>query len=754
MPYQGRQCVKGNMSVRTIFILVLTGFLVLCAGLIVESGFLRAGHSSAGANAIPTDSQARGRGAILLQQTTEVPPPTSPPAVESKPPQPAPQVQTPAGAGLNAEGGPRQEVTLGSTDRASGFKYQLVLDSMGAGIRTATFSEYDTRTSKTHEPLVVLSPARLTNGREVLTMANRELILTQEQQQLGLDRLSWKSLGIETAADGAQTARFEAVILDATDRPVLKLTKTYTIRRDTYLLDCNLAVENLSSSPEGVRWNLAGPVGIEQEDPRSDDRKIVGGFRETGGQVLGVRINITDFDARETLAEKVLGDERQKDQEFLWAAAVNKYFAGVLVPLPQDGKTFCNWITGRRNEAGGRETMVRERKGMWSGLRRLFTGRSDTEVIEKTGRHAQYYNPDGRAASGDEDLGVGLEADYAHLGPAGDPQAARTYSFRLFLGPKDKSLFDKNALYRQLGFVQTIDFMACCCPVWLIGPLAFAILTLMKWMFFLIPNYGVVIIILVLLMRLVLHPVTRHSQIAMSKMSKLAPRAEEIKKKYGNNKAEMNKKLMELYREQGASPITGMLPMFLQMPIWIALWSAIYMSIDLRGARFLPFWITDLSAPDAILTWPPVTIPLVGWTIQSLNLLPILMGVAFYLQQKLVPMQQPSAATNPQMAQQQKIMMIMMPLLFPLMLYNGPSGVNLYIMASTFGGAIEQYVIKKHIEQKEQQEAQGLISATSKTGGKVKKKASRDKTIRRARTRWSDWLDKLSRWLDKSRQNR
>ena len=256
----------------------------------------------------------------------------------------------------------------------------------------------------------------------------------------------------------------------------------------------------------------------------------------------------------------------------------------------------------------------------------------------------------------------------------------------------------------------------------IISPLAFGILAVMKWMYFVIPNYGVVIIILVLLMRLVLHPVTRHSQIAMSKMSKLAPRAEEIKKKYGNNKTEMNKKLMELYREHGASPIMGFLPMFVQIPIWVALWSAIYTTIDLRGAPFLPFWITDLSAPDAIVSWPPFTIPLLGWTVHSLNLLPILMGVAFYLQQKLMPMQQPAATSNPQMAQQQKIMNVMMPLLFPLMLYNAPSGVNLYIMTSTFAGVIEQYVIKKHIQEKEEQEAQGLISATSKTGGKVKKK--------------------------------
>jgi hypothetical protein len=140
------------MSFRTVFILVLAGFLLLCAGLIVDSGFLRATPSSAAPNTTSADSQARGRGTILLQQTTEIPPP-GPAAKPAEPNQPAaektaPQLQAPA-VSFSAEGGPRQEVSIGSTDKASGFKYQLVLDSLGAGIRTATFSEYDTRDGKT-----------------------------------------------------------------------------------------------------------------------------------------------------------------------------------------------------------------------------------------------------------------------------------------------------------------------------------------------------------------------------------------------------------------------------------------------------------------------------------------------------------------------------------------------------------------------------------------------------------------------------
>ena len=210
----------------------------------------------------------------------------------------------------------------------------------------------------------------------------------------------------------------------------------------------------------------------------------------------------------------------------------------------------------------------------------------------------------------------------------------------------------------------------------------------------------------------------------MMKMSRLAPLAEEIKKKYANNKAEQQKQMMALYKEQGASPILGCLPMFLQMPIWIALYSAIYASIDLRGAAFLPFWITDLSAPDALFQLPEATasIPLIGGFLgTSFNLLPILLGISMFLQQKLMSSSSATAASS-QAAQQQKMMMWMMPIMMLLFLYRAPSGLNLYIMSSTAGGVFEQYIIRKHIREKEAQEAIGRVSVTSKTGGKLKKK--------------------------------
>ncbi len=664
------------MNFRTLLTAVLVGFCLLCGWLVVESGFFEATQPTADVEGTPSSRP----GLLLLQQTTD----TQDEPVAQTETEPAPQLQPAVSGSFGAVGGPDVDITLGSVDPASGYRFRLELDSKGAAIRSATFSGFKDRDPDDPAPLVFLSPLQTSAGREVLSMSTRSLSLITQGRLIPLGQLAWNALDGETTDANSQTASFEATIMDPQDRPFMRLTKTYRVRPDTYLLDCTLKVENLADSQQKISYDLQGPIGLEREGFRQDMRKAVAGFRDAEGQVTTARLNAKTL-LKDEAGSGLSLEPKKGGTQFLWVAAVNKYFAAILVPVPDANEAYCDWVS------------------------------------RKT---ARYYNPDGdkKADSGDETLGVNLATVVATLEPAGQPGSSQSYDFQLYLGPKDKSLFDKNDLYKRLGFMQVIDFMPCfCCPAQIINPLAFAILAIMKGMHAFIPNYGVVIIILVFLMRLVMHPVTKKSQVSMSKMSKLAPKVEEVKKKYANNKTEMNKRLMELYREQGASPITGMLPMFVQMPIWVALWSAVYTSIDLRGAAFLPFWITDLSVPDALIRWPAVTIPLLGWKLESLNVLPILMGVAFYFQQKLMPTQA-SAATNPQMAQQQKMMQIMMPLLFPLMLYTAPSGVNLYIMASTFAGVIEQHVIRKHIKEREEMEEKGLVPTTSKAGGKVKKK--------------------------------
>jgi YidC/Oxa1 family membrane protein insertase len=583
--------------------------------------------------------------------------------------------------GFRADSAPAKSVSLGSMDPNSGFKFQLELSSRGAAISKATFSEFDDRDYKNPQPLVILSPVQQFDGSEILAMANREFVFVEQGLQLRLNELDWRSFDVEKAVDGSQAARFEAVIKDSVDKPVVRLIKTYKVFPGSYHLDCDVTVENLSDAGQKVRFDLAGPVGIGREDIRGDMRKAVAGFIDSRGQFTSARLDVKKLSRAKTVDDRRLVKNADK---FLWVAVVNKYFAAILVPVAEEDKPFCDW------------------------------------VVDKTG---VFYNPDGIADSGDETVGVDLNIATSTLASAGQDGSTEQYKFQLYLGPKDKELFDKNELYRKLGFVQTIDFLACCCPASIISPLAFGILAMMKWMYGFIGNYGVVIIILVFLVRIALHPLTKKGQVQMSRFTKVlsAPEVQEIRKKYAKNQAEMQRRILDFQKEKGLSPMTpvmGMLPMMVQMPVWIALYSAIYASIELRGAPFLPSWITDLSAPDAAVRFSAVTLPLLG-KLDSFNLLPILMGIAFYLQQRLMPSQ---AAANPQAASQQKMMMIMMPLLFPLFLYKAPSGLNLYIMASTFAGVIEQYIIRKHIREREEAESEGLVSATSKTGGKVKKK--------------------------------
>jgi YidC/Oxa1 family membrane protein insertase len=188
----------------------------------------------------------------------------------------------------------------------------------------------------------------------------------------------------------------------------------------------------------------------------------------------------------------------------------------------------------------------------------------------------------------------------------------------------------------------------------------------------------------------------------MMKMQKLGPKMEELKKKYADDKDTLQRETMNLYKQAGASPVLGCLPMFLQMPIWIGLFSCISASVELRHAAFLPVWLTDLAAPDALVSWG-TDIWLIG---DSFNLLPIVVAAGMFLQAKLNPSMSGASATatKPEQVQTQKMMRVMMPAMMLVIFYHMPSGLTLYIGSSIFIGVLEQYVIRKHIREKEEEE--------------------------------------------------
>jgi YidC/Oxa1 family membrane protein insertase len=215
-------------------------------------------------------------------------------------------------------------------------------------------------------------------------------------------------------------------------------------------------------------------------------------------------------------------------------------------------------------------------------------------------------------------------------------------------------------------------------------------------------DWGIAIILLVALVRTLLHPITKRSQIQLMKMGKMGPEMQKLKEKYGDDKEAFAKAQVTLMKEQGLGPLLGCLPMFLQMPIWIALWQALQSTFELRQGSFLwhMTWIEDLSKPDYLLTFQPVTF--FFGTIDGFNLLPILMGVVFHIQARI--QNSLSVAATPEQESQKKMMLWMSTFLFPLFLYNGPSGLNLYILTSTFVGMIESKIIRDHIKQKEEAE--------------------------------------------------
>ena len=184
-----------------------------------------------------------------------------------------------------------------------------------------------------------------------------------------------------------------------------------------------------------------------------------------------------------------------------------------------------------------------------------------------------------------------------------------------------------------------------------------------------IPNYGVVLIIFSLLVKILVYPLTKKSYQSTSAMQEIQPEVNKLREKFKNNPQKLNQATMELYKKKGVNPLGTCFPMLLQMPLLFALFTVFRSTIELRGEPFV-FWIKDLSAPD-VLFYLPFKIPLYGNYVCAL---PILMALSMYAQQKMM---QPNNATGPQ-ADQQKMMQYFMMGFFFLLFNSFPSGLNLY----------------------------------------------------------------------------
>ncbi len=556
-------------------------------------------------------------------------------------------------AGYHAVPGTGGQVVLGSLQHSDP-KYPLGISIVpqGAGLQSATLNAFkkDVRDPSLYE---FQTPYDFADTDLNDALATRWVKINGNQ--IDLHNATWTLM---PGSDPTKAVYTIDVADNITNQPVLKISKTYTVKdsRDPskgYEIGVNYDYENVGTVPLKVRASFNGTNAPEAEN-RNDTPSVIGGYSDE--QTIKIKNLPT---ASFTEKQKEAYFSTHFDWKNVWVGITSAYFNALIRP---DDKSS---VPVERIEAlalnPGEKDTLKHRAAI------VFETRESDIAPSKSGATAMsvYLGPKQRAI---------LNSDYYTTFP-------RSY---------DKTL------------VLTSGFCSICTFTWLVDILV----NMLRGFHWVLHDWGLSIILLVCLVRLLLHPITKRSQISMSRMGKMGPEMEKLKKKYADDPDGLRKQQAELIREQGITPILGCLPMFLQMPIWIALYQSLQTTFELRHAPFLWnfTWIKDLSRPDSLIAFQH-PINLYFFSVTALNLLPFFMAGVFFIQQKVTP--KPVAATKEQ--EQQQKMMQWMSLLFPVMLYTGPAGLNLYILTSTAIGIIESKRIRDHIKEREEAEKDGKV---------------------------------------------
>ncbi|MFA7331806.1 MAG: membrane protein insertase YidC [Candidatus Delongbacteria bacterium] len=403
----------------------------------------------------------------------------------------------------------------------------------------------------------------------------------------------------------------QELVFTYTGRDGGQLVKRYLLRGSSYRMDVGIALTGLSEPLRHHSWGLHWNSGLAlTESSPVQDNMYTEALALVGSELEGYRLGRKEAEASETRKGTVH-----------WVATRNKYFELALVPLDQK----ADEVT--------------------------FTGRQD--------------NPGDATAHGHYAFTLEL--------PLTAEQTLNS-RFALYLGPLQKhALADMDPSLQQSIMTKTsLGFMGFMWP--LIKPFAALVLWVFTKLHLVISNYGVIILIFSVLVKVAVWPLTSKSHRSMKEMQRIRPLQEELKRKYAKNPQKMQEETMKLFREHKVNPFGGCLPNLLQMPLLFSLYFVFRGAFELRGASFVG-WITDLSVPDSIFTLP-FSLPLYGNTV---SLLAIVFAISNYVMMKM-------SMTDPN----QKAMMYMMPIMMLFIFNQLPSGLTLYYTLFNILSAVQQ----------------------------------------------------------------
>lgn len=505
--------------------------------------------------------------------------------------------------------------------------------------------------------------------------------------------------------DGAPAGTFEAFIVDAEGRTRLRIGRQYVQRANSYVFEVRQHVDNVSGSPVTIRWYQNGPIDIAE---------FSSGY---GGDKRRIRFGHLVSPALDPSRTRVVSDDyliphadalgSRNDAGFYKPSAVRW-------PLSEDDRrTFAMPLWPNTRAIEGQFTMS------WTAIIGRYFGVAIAPLIPADQSNiAPVLAPFeivGRAildrGSGSEVVALTLTSPLVAL----QPGARADLSHAVYAGPLAKPEITKDPLAARVGLQELVVYnFGGMCGFLTFEPVTHALLGLLRFLHDnLFSDWSLSIIMLVVIVRTCLHPVTRWSQIRMQRMGKqmqnVAPKQQKLQERYRDDPAKLREETAKLWREEGVSPagFLGCLPMFLQMPIWIALYATLYFAQELRQEpafyglfQFITnhhwHFLADLSESDNFLPLGfQFSIPLVG-TISSINVLPLVLGVVFFIHQKYLT---PPTATQltPEQEMQQKIVKWMSVIMFPVFMYNAPSGLTLYFATNSTFAIFENKWIRAHI---------------------------------------------------------